>query len=77
MRLGRGIRVGYHLHETKAVSQIDKGQAAVVAIAVDPTGQFDSLANMRATQLATSVCFIHSSPPDIHKKSPYANCVGR
>jgi len=52
------IRIEDELRQPVIVPEVDEKQAAMVALAVDPAGQPDALADMRLTELATGVAAI-------------------
>ncbi len=62
-RLGRNVvrrdlvGIDGDLGHAKAVAQVDEDERAMVAAAVDPTGQGDRLADMCSIQFAAGMCF--------------------
>ena len=48
-----GIRIHHHLSQAVTVSQVDKRDATVVSLTVNPSIQYNSLSNVSLAQVAT------------------------
>jgi len=60
MNLGR-IRMGHNLHQTEAVADIDKRDAAVIAVGLHPAIEADLLADVRGRKITATRAFYHGS----------------
>jgi len=55
MGFAAGVGIEDELRETVAVAEVDKNEAAVIAVGMDPTGEFDGLADVGFAKLAAGV----------------------
>ena len=74
-----GLAAGFadNLGQTEMVAQIDKQQIAVIALAMDPAGQTDFLADVRRAKFGTimgAIC-VHDGPLELGA-FPYGKIAG-